>query len=153
MRAEHINPFIKASVKVLKMMAFMETKAKKPYLKKDDRATGDVSTIVGMTGPSTGTFSLSFDETCILQIATNVFGEEVTKIDRDVTDIAGELANMISGQARRELEGLGLILDGAIPSIFTGKNHTIYHMTDGPKIAIPFIVEKGSFTMEVCFAF
>ncbi len=153
MQAKHINTFIKATVKVLNIMASIKTKAKKPYLKKDDLATGDVSTIVGMTGQHTGTFSLSFDETCIKQIATNIFGEEPEALDKDVIEIAGELANMISGDARRKLEHLDLTLDGAIPSMFCGKGHTIYHMTDGPKIAIPFIVDQGTFTMEVCWNF
>jgi len=153
MKAEHINTFIKATIDVIQVMAFTKTKAKKPYLKKDDFATGDVSTIVGMTGQSTGTFSISFDEASIIKIASNMFGEEIKKLDRDVTEVAGELANMISGQARREIETLGLRLDGAIPSIFSGKNHTIYHMTNGPKIAIPFTTDQGVFTMEVCFDF
>ncbi|MFH2064779.1 MAG: chemotaxis protein CheX [Pseudomonadota bacterium] len=153
MKAEYINPFIKATIDVLNLMAFIKTKASKPYLKKDAFATGDVSTIVGLTGEATGTFSISFEETSIIKIASNMFGEEIKKMDRDVTEVAGELANMISGQARREIETLGLHLDGAIPSVFSGKNHTIYHMTDGPKIAIPFTMPEGLFTMEVCFDF
>ncbi len=153
MKAEYINPFIKATIDVVNVMAFVKAKAKKPYLKKDDLATGDISTIVGLTGEASGTFSISFDESSIIQIASNMFGEEIKKLDRDVSEVAGELANMISGQARREIENMGLRLDGAIPSIFSGKNHTIYHMTDGPKIAIPFIMDKGFFTMEICFDF
>jgi chemotaxis protein CheX len=153
MKAEYINSFIKATIDVIQVMAFVKTKAMKPYLKKNDLATGDVSTIVGMTGESTGTFSISFDEASIIKIASNMFGEEIKELDQDVTEVAGELANMISGQARREIETLGIRLDGAIPSIFSGKNHTIYHMTDGPKIAIPFTTDEGLFTMEVCFDF
>ncbi|MBU0992217.1 MAG: chemotaxis protein CheX [Proteobacteria bacterium] len=153
MKAEYINPFIKAVVEVLKIMAFTKAKASKPYLKKDDLATGDVSAIVGMTGQSNGTFSLSFDEKSVLTIASNMFGEKITKLDRDVTEVVGEIANMVSGQARRELEAIGLVLDGAIPSVFGGSNHNILHFTEGPKIAIPFTLEGGAFTMEVCFEF
>lgn len=153
MKAEYINPFVRATIEVIHIMAFVKAKALKPYLKKDEFATGDVSTIVGMTGESTGTFSISFEAATIIKIASNMFGEEIQKLDRDVTEVAGELANMISGQARREVEILGLRLDGAIPSVFSGKNHTIYHMTDGPKIAIPFTMPEGLFTMEVCFDF
>ena len=153
MKAEYINSFIKATIRVLHTMAEVRTRAKKPYLKKDDLATGDVSTIVGLTCQSTGTFSISFAEACILRIASNIFGEELKELDRESIEVAGEIANMISGQARQEIERLGLLLDGAIPSIFFGKGHTIYHMTEGPKIAIPFIMEEGVFTMEVCFDF
>lgn len=153
MKAEYINPFIKAVIEVIKIMAFVKVKASKPYLKKDDLATGDVSSIVGMTGQSSGTFSLSFDEQSILLIASKMFGEELTQLDRDVNEVVGEIANMVSGQARRDLETVGLLLDGAIPSVFGGKNHNILHFSDGPKIAIPFTAEKGKFTLEVCFEF
>ena len=153
MKAEYINPFIKAVIEVVKVMASVKVKASKPYLKKDDLATGDVSSIVGMTGQSSGTFSLSFDEESMLLIASKMFGEEITTLDRDVSEVCGEIANMVSGQARRELETIGLRLDGAIPSVFGGKNHNILHFSDGPKIAIPFTAEKGKFTMEVCFEF
>ncbi len=62
MQAKYINPYIIATVKVLDIMASMKIKAQKPYLKKDNFATGDVSTIVGLTGQSSGTFSISFEQ-------------------------------------------------------------------------------------------
>ncbi len=151
MQAKFINPFIKAIIEVLSTMASIRPQASKPYLKKDDLATGDVSTVVGLTGKINGTFSISFNEKSILQIATSLFGEELTELDKEVAEVAGELANMVSGQARREIEVLGLVLDGSIPSVITGRNHNILHLTDGPKIAVPFKIESGAFTMEICF--
>jgi chemotaxis protein CheX len=68
-----------------------------------------------------------------------------------VADAVGELFNMVSGQARVELENMGRSYQAAIPSVFSGKDHTIIHITDGPKIAIPFDTPDGAFTMEVCF--
>ena len=152
MEAKFINPFIKATIEVIHTMAHVNTKASKPYLKKDDLATGDVSTVVGLTGKINGTFSISFDEKSILKIASGLFGEELTELDKEVAEVAGELANMISGQARREIETLGMLLDGSIPSVITGRNHNILHLTDGPKIAIPFSIPGvGNFTKELCF--
>ena len=63
----------------------------------------------------------------------------------------GEITNMISGDARRELEVAGVLLKAAIPSVVSGKSHVISHMTKGPSIAIPFTTEAGDFTVEVCF--
>lgn len=151
MQAKHINTFIKATMEVIKTMAFVTPKASSPYLKKEDLATGDISTVVGLTGKANGTFSLSFESACILKLASNMFGEEMTVLTLEVAEVAGELANMISGQARRELEGLGLLLDGSIPSVISGHGHNILHLTDGPKIAIPFSMDEGNFTMEICF--
>ncbi len=150
MDAELINPFINSTINVLETMAFMKCKAGKPYLKKDDVAQGDVSGVMGITGDANGTIAVTFDESSILKIVSNMFGEDMKELNHEVADAVGELTNMISGQARRELEEKGKVFEAAIPSVITGKNHQITHYTDGPKIAIPFITDDGSFTIEVC---
>ncbi|MDY0361064.1 MAG: chemotaxis protein CheX [Desulforegulaceae bacterium] len=150
MDASLINPFINATMNVLETMAFIKSEAGKPYLKKDDVAKGDVTGIIGLTGVANGTIAVTFEENAILKIVSNMFGEDMTSLNHEVADAVGEITNMISGQARRELEGLGRIFEAAIPSVVTGKNHEIAHYTDGPVIAIPFKTEGGSFTIEVC---
>jgi len=131
-------------------MAFVKAEVEKPYLKKDNVAQGDVSGIVGFTGDANGTVAVTFDELCILKIVSNMFGEEMKELNNEVADAVGELTNMISGQARRELEENGKLFEAAIPSVVSGKNHQITHYTDGPKIAIPFVTDGGQFTIEVC---
>ena len=150
MDASLINPFINATINVLETMAFIKCKAEKPYLKKDDVAKGDVTGIIGITGESNGTIAVTFEEVTILKIVSNMFGEEMKVLNSEVADAVGELTNMISGQARRELEENGKVFEAAIPSVVSGKNHQITHYTDGPKIAIPFITDGGRFTIEVC---
>lgn len=150
MEAEFINPFINATRNVLETMAFTQSKAGKPFLKKDNIAEGDVTGIIGITGQSNGTISVTFDKGSILKIVSNMFGEEMNDLNGEVTDAVGELTNMISGQARKELEEKGKVFEAAIPTVISGKNHTISHITNGPKIAIPFATEGGNFTIEVC---
>ncbi|MBF0226622.1 MAG: chemotaxis protein CheX [Desulfobacterales bacterium] len=151
MDANLINPFIKATIEVLTTMASVKPIPKKPYLKKDAVATGDVSSVVGLTGAKNGTVSISFEENCILKIVSNMFNEEMTELNHDVADAVGEIFNMISGQARQDLESIGYLFHGSIPSIFTKKGHEIIHITEGPKIAVPFTTPDGAFTLEVCF--
>ncbi|MBF0117911.1 MAG: chemotaxis protein CheX [Desulfobacterales bacterium] len=150
MDAKLINPFINATLNVLGTMANVKAKPGKPYLKKDNVAQGDVTGIIGITGEANGTISVTFDEGSILNIVSKMFGEEMTQIDDSIVDAVGELTNMISGQARRELEQAGRIFEAAIPSVITGKKHSISHITSGPKIAIPFSTDAGNFTIEVC---
>ncbi len=130
-------------------MAFVKPEAGKAYLKKDEVAQGDVSGVIGFTGETNGTVSVTFDEICILKIVSNMFGEEMTELNNEIADAVGELTNMISGQARKELAEIGKVFQGAIPSVITGKNHKLVVMTKGPKIAIPFKTDFGSFTIEV----
>lgn len=153
MKAELVNPFITATKNVLETMAFIKVKPGKPYLKKDSKATGDVSSIVGMTGNPSGSFSISFEKKVILKIVSNMFGEEITEMNEEVAEAAGEIGNMVSGQARQELEIDGHLLDGSIPSVVTGDNHELRHISEGPKIAVPFLEEEtgGNFTLEICY--
>ncbi|MCW7755388.1 chemotaxis protein CheX [Desulfobotulus sp. H1] len=151
MKAEHVNPFITATISVISTMAFVKPAPGKPFLKKDNKATGDVSAIVGMTGPSHATFSISFQKKAILAIVSGMFGEPIENLNDEVAEAAGELANMISGQARKELESVGLVYEGAIPSVASGENHELKHITDGPKIAVPFVVADSAFTLELSF--
>ena len=146
-----VNPFINATINVLETMAFVTVTAGKPYLKKDNVAVGDVSGVMGLTGVANGTISVTFETACILSIVSNMFGEKMSELNNEIADAVGELTNMISGQARRELEESGKHFKAAIPSVITGQNHSIIHYTEGPKIAIPFNTESGDFTIEVCF--
>lgn len=146
-----VNPFIDATVNVLETMAFTKAQANKPYLKEDSIARGDVSGIIGLTGEASGTISVSFTEECIISIVSNMFGEEVKEINGEIEDAVGEIANMISGQARQKLEEGGRSLKAAIPTVVRGKSHSITHVTSHPIVAVPFKTEKGDFTVEVCF--
>lgn len=145
-----VNPFIEATLHVLSSMAFTKATAGKPYLKKDTIAKGDVSGIVGLSGEARGTLSVSFSKESILSIVSKMFGEQVTEINEEVTDAVGEILNIVSGQARQKLETMGRLLKGAIPTVITGKDHSITHITKQPIVAIPFDTENGHFTIEVC---
>jgi len=151
MDAKFIDPFISATLNVLETMAFTKAEAGKPYLKKDQIASGDVSGVIGLTGEVSGTFSVSYTEKSILAIVSNMLGEEIREINEEIKDAVGEITNMIAGQARQELDQLGRSLQAAIPTVIMGKNHTVTHVTAYPIIAIPFSTSNGGFTIEVCF--
>jgi chemotaxis protein CheX len=151
MRAEFINPFLEATITVLKTMAFIEVIPGKPYIKKGATATGDVSGIVGITGDTEGSLCITFSKGCILMIISHMFNEDQKEINDDVKDAVGELTNMISGDARRRLEEIGHHFLGSIPSVISGVGHEVKHITKGPILSIPFSTSGGNFTVEVCF--
>ncbi len=151
MKAEFINPFLEATVSVIKTMASLEPTPGKPFLKKESASTGDVSGIVGITGDAEGSLCLTFSQECILFVISRMLGEEQTDINNDVKDAVGELTNMISGDSRRRLQELGHSFQSAIPTVISGKGHEIKHITKGPIFSIPFSTQAGTFTVEVCF--
>ena len=153
MKVEYIQSFILATRKVLSTMAFMESKPKKPYLKSEEKfeAYGEISGVIELNGESRGSIGIKFSEDCILKIALQMLGEEFDKITDDIADMVGELVNMISGDARRELVKLGFNFTAGIPVMSKGLNHQIKHFVQERVIIIPFQTDGGDFYIETCF--
>ena len=81
-----------------------------------------------------------------------MLGEEYTKLDNEIVDGAGELTNMIFGQAKVELNQLGHGIKTAIPSVILGKDHSLSGMTKEPVVIVPFETEFGLFYVEHQFS-
>lgn len=128
MRAEFVNPFLASLMNVLKTMASLELKPQKPRIKKDEIARGDVSGLIGMVGPQTrGSMSITFDEALALEIMQNMLGERPNGLNEEVTDMVGEITNMVTGGAKRILAESGFDFDMATPVVVSGRGHTIRH--------------------------
>ncbi len=152
MKAEFINPFLASMLNVLSTMAMMEAKPGKPTMKNNQVACGDVSGIIGMASEQArGTMAITFTEPVILEITKRMLGEELKAIDETVSDMVGEITNMVTGGAKRVLSEKGYSFDMAIPSVISGKNHVIRHKSKAPIVIIPFTSEAGDIFIEVCF--
>lgn len=151
MKVEFINPFLSATLEVLKTMAFTEATPGKAYLKKNHNASGEVSGIIGIIGQASGSLSVTFSRACILHLVSSMLGEEITEVNEEIKDAVGELTNMIYGLARRTLRAMGYQFQASIPTVVSGPGHQVKHLSKGPTIAIPFKTAAGSFTVEVSF--
>ena len=150
MDVKYINPFLQGTSEVLMKMASLMVTAGKPYAKTDDTAPGDISGIIGITGDAVGSLAISFSEGCICSIVTGMLGELHMEVNQEVIDAVGELTNMVSGAARRRLEGEGMVLYAAIPTVVLGKGHSVRHILNSPSLVIPFETDGGTFYVDVC---
>ncbi|SIR45853.1 chemotaxis protein CheX [Aeromonas sp. RU39B] len=152
MKADFINPFLLSLLNVMTTMAQIELKPGKPKRKTDELARGDVSGLIGMVGPQTrGSLSITFDKPLALEIMRRMLGEAPTGINDEVTDMVGEITNMVTGGAKRMLGEKGYEFDMATPIVVAGPSHTITHRADGMKIMMPFECDFGRATIEICF--
>ena len=147
---EYINPFLSASIEVLKTMAAIEAHPGNPVKKSLEPAQGIISAVIDFKGKTNGSLSITFTEPCILHIVHKMLGESHGEINAQVRDAVGELVNMISGVARKHLEEAGFIFSAGFPRTLVGKGHTIDHVP-GTLVRIPFKTEAGIFYVEACF--
>lgn len=148
---EFVDPFLTATLHVLQVQAGVTATAGKIFLKKpSERLVGDVSGIIGVVSDAfNGSVVISFPEATFLKVMSGMLGEEITKLDQEITDGAGEITNMIFGQAKVVLNDKGYGIKMAIPSVVTGKDHSLSAMTKGPVVVVPFESNVGKFFVEI----
>ena len=146
-----IDPVKEAAINVISTMAMINPEPGEPFVKSGKKAKGDISGIIGLAGQKKGVIIISFTSAAICKIVGSMLGTEYTTIDRDVSDAVGELANMISGDARRRFNEMGRVFEAGLPTVIHGPGHEIESVTGGPVYAIPFKVEGHEFEVEVSF--
>ncbi len=87
--------------------------------------TDCVTAIVGFAGHFTGLLNLHVPKSLALRFTSSMLGIEVTKLNSDVDDALGEIANMIAGSLKHHLSKDGHEVRLSIPSIVTGDEYII----------------------------
>jgi chemotaxis protein CheX len=77
-----------------------------------------------------------------------MIGEDASTINSDVVDAIGELTNIISGQARAEVEKIGIHLDATLRTVVVGQNEAISSITVLPAIALPVSFDDAGTTRQ-----
>jgi len=142
--------FIAAANNILSTMANITPTVGTPFVKKDHTALGEFSAIIGVTGEHKGSICVTFTREGAISVVQAMLGDDIEDIEGDAVDTVGEIANMVSGQARAALAEKGVVLQGSTPTIITGEQHRITHMSKSPVICIPFTMPGGTFTVEFC---
>jgi chemotaxis protein CheX len=148
-----INPFLTGTITALKIQAGINATPGKIFKQEDKSApfSGDISGVIGLVSEAfNGSVVISFPEKTFLNIISKMLGETYTEITKDISDGAGELTNIIFGQAKVILNEKGYALKTAIPSVITGKNHKVMSLSSGPRVIVPFTSDAGDFCVEIC---
>ncbi len=151
MDIEHMRPFIVETVKTFELMLGVKPSENEVETKTRTDGTYDVSAMIGITGSGTGGVVLSFPEDVARKVVSRMLGEELCEVNTDVTDGLGELVNIITGNAKRDLVKYGFEnLSLSLPNVVIGKHRTVWRSKDMPCLMTRFFSsELGPFCIEV----
>ena len=151
-QVQFLNPFLSSFINTMETMATMKLVPEKPRLKEGHVALGDVSGLMGMVATEArGSMSITFAEDFALNTMEKMLGERPESINEEVSDMVGEICNIVVGGAKRILSENGFEFDMATPAVVTGKQHSIQHKSKGKIILVPFKSEFGKAYIEICF--
>jgi chemotaxis protein CheX len=149
MKAEYINPFLAASINLFNAHLRFNVKNAPPYINQDAQNLNEVSAIIGLAGDIAGAVVLSFTRETAITMATRFSGQKHVGLSKEVLDAIGEMVNIISGNAKRDLTEFRIEI--SLPGVITGNKYKINWPQGVPVITIPFDSEAGSFTVNVSF--
>ncbi|MCA9122150.1 MAG: chemotaxis protein CheX [Planctomycetaceae bacterium] len=147
MRAEHINPFVVATVNAFETLVGCRVTRCGLELKTDYAPTFDISGIIELRGSATGVVAISLSRDAALGITGALLDLCPTEIDAEVVDAVGELANIIAGGAKSKLEVLEMSI--SLPKVICGQSHKIEFPAEAKPISVPFDSPWGPFCIDV----
>ena len=156
LKIELIKPFITGTKEVFESMAEIKIRRKDLYLKEGYMMYGEISGIIGLSGTTTGTCSISMPGELAISAVGNLMGDPI-KGGPDqviVRDGVGEMINMITGRAKAILSKTKYKFNITLPTIISGQGHEFFSQRrNTPCVVIIFESDLGHFfSLEVCAA-
>jgi chemotaxis protein CheX len=147
MHAAHINPFIEAVVNTFETMLNCSARRGSLSLATVGRRTYPISGVIGLSGRAAGTVVINLSQEVALKAASAMLMTEMTEVNDEVLDAVGEIANMVAGQAKAELQEYELSI--SLPSVVTGEGHEVRFPSDARPISVPFETDFGPMLLDV----
>ncbi|PSH03176.1 MAG: hypothetical protein CXZ00_13485 [Acidobacteria bacterium] len=94
-----------------------------------EKHVGEFTALVGLAGSLCGVISIRCTEQAARVMASKMLGISPEEVDNDGFDALGEIANMIAGNFKAKLSGVGNHCMLSVPTIIVGSDYTTRSLT------------------------
>jgi chemotaxis protein CheX len=101
----------------------------------------DTTSMVGLAGKMCGILTCSCGTNAATLMASKMLGMPASAGSREVLDALGEVCNMVAGNFKNKVPGLG---DGcmlSVPTVITGKNYSMHSLADSAALEVRLLLE------------
>jgi chemotaxis protein CheX len=141
---QYIQPFIQVCTFVFKNLLHCDIAPGRAYfIKKDAFLEWDISGIIALSGGAKGLVAISMKIPTASKIANILTNMRESQIETDITDAVGEIANIIAGNVKKNLED-SFKISISLPKVVKGKAHFVVIPESRTRLlCIPFNVFAG----------
>ncbi len=116
----------------------------RPYQSALDANAGEFTALVGLAGSLCGVLSIRCTDRSARIMAGKMLDIPPEDVDSDCWDALGEVANMIAGNFKGKLSGVGNHCMLSVPTIIVGSDYEARSISGGNTIEVVFEFEKQS---------
>ncbi len=142
MKAEYLNPFIEASINIIKQTTGLYPRLGEIFIRSEPYTQEDLIVLIGLTGQISGSAVITFKKEVACKIASAMMmGIPVNELDEIAKSAIGELCNMVLGNTATIFSTKGINIDITPPTIFTGQNMEL-SIHRGVVVCIPLVFDN-----------
>jgi chemotaxis protein CheX len=101
----------------------------------------NVTAMVRLAGMLCGVMSVRCEKKAATLMASKMLGVDLDKVGPEIADALGEICNMVAGNFKNKIAGLG---DGCMlspPSVITGDDYTVHSQPETPALEVSLLFE------------
>lgn len=96
----------------------------------------NVTSMVGLAGSLCGLLSLRCSKSAAVLMASKMLGLEVDSVGDEMLDAVGEVCNMVAGNFKNKIAGMGDGCQLSVPTVITGEDYSMRALTNDRTIDI-----------------
>jgi len=152
MKVAWINPFIESVYSLCSTMLRCTVERGNPGLATADQG-GDITALIGLSGPARGTVALSFPQQTAHAMVGRLLQLDEREIAANVADGVAELVNIVAGSAKARITQGGSMgtIDLGLPTIIRGGDAVVDYPRKATWLSVPFASDLGPFNLRVTF--
>ena len=107
----------------------------------DETTTLGITSMVGLAGQLCGVLSVRCDAKTATLMTSKMLGVALDTVGPEVSDALGEICNMVAGNFKNKIAGLG---DGCMlspPTVITGRDYGLHSQADCPGLELRLLFE------------
>jgi chemotaxis protein CheX len=101
----------------------------------------DITAMVGLAGKLCGLMSVQCNTKSSTIMASKMLGVEPAQIGPEMCDAFGEICNMVAGNFKNKISGLGEGCMLSVPTVITGNDYSLHSMIDSPALEVRMLFE------------
>jgi len=109
----------------------------------------DFTAMVGLAGQLCGLLTLRCSAHSAALMASKMLGADVKESDQQMWDAIGEIANMIAGNFKNKLTGMGDRCMLSVPTVITGSDYSFRSMADTGPLEVALLFEGAPISVAV----
>ena len=109
----------------------------------------DVTSMVGLAGELCGVLSIRCNQESAILMASKMLGVEPNEVGAELSDALGEIGNMVAGNFKNKIAGLGDSCMLSVPTVIMGNDYDVHSPADSDTLELSLLFENKPLTISL----